>query len=48
MCIRDSATPGLMLGMWLGQRLFDQASEEGFRRVALTFLLVIGLATLLL
>ena len=41
-------TPGLMLGMWLGQRLFDQASEEGFRRVALTFLLVIGLATLFL
>jgi uncharacterized membrane protein YfcA len=42
------ATPGLMLGMWLGQRLFDQASEEGFRRVALTFLLVIGLTTLFL
>ena len=41
-------TPGLMLGMWLGQRLFDQASEEGFRRVALTFLLVIGLMTLFL
>ncbi|MGB0629245.1 MAG: sulfite exporter TauE/SafE family protein [Alphaproteobacteria bacterium] len=40
--------PPLMLGMWLGQHLFSKASEEGFRRVALLFLLAIGLATLFL
>ena len=37
--------PTLMLGMWLGQRLFRQASEEGFRRFALCFLMAIGIAT---
>lgn len=40
--------PPLMLGMWLGQHLFSKATEEGFRRVALLFLLAIGLATLFL
>lgn len=40
--------PPLMLGMWIGQRLFANASEEGFRRVALVFLLAIGIATLFL
>ncbi len=40
--------PTLMLGTWMGQRLFRHASEEGFRRFALVFLLVIGVATLLL
>ena len=40
--------PTLMLGTWLGQHLFASATEQGFRRVALTFLLAIGLATLFL
>ena len=40
--------PSLMIGMWIGQRLFATASEEGFRRVALIFLLAIGIATLFL
>jgi uncharacterized membrane protein YfcA len=40
--------PPLMLGMWLGQHLFSRSTEEGFRRVALLFLLAIGLATLFL
>ncbi len=39
--------PTLMAGMWIGQNLFKRASEEGFRRVALIFLLLIGFATLL-
>ena len=42
------AMPPLMLGMWLGQHLFSKATEEGFRRVALLFLMAIGLATLFL
>lgn len=37
--------PTLMLGMWLGQRLFRRASEQGFRRFALIFLVFIGIAT---
>lgn len=40
--------PTLMIGTYIGQRLFRGASEEGFRRFALGFLLVIGVATLLL
>ena len=40
--------PTLMLGMWLGQHLFSRATEEGFRRIALLFLLAIGLTTLFL
>jgi uncharacterized protein len=40
--------PPLMLGMWIGQRLFAKASEVAFRRVALVFLLAIGIATLFL
>lgn len=40
--------PPLMTGMWIGQRLFARASEDGFRRVALIFLLAIGIATLFL
>lgn len=40
--------PPLMVGMWIGQRQFANASEAGFRRVALTFLLAIGIATLFL
>ena len=39
-------TPTLMVGTWMGQRLFRRASEEGFRRVALIFLLAIGVTTL--
>lgn len=40
--------PPLMAGMWIGQRMFAKASEDGFRRVALVFLLAIGIATLFL
>ena len=40
--------PTLMTGMWLGQNLFAKASEAGFRRIALIFLMVIGIATLFL
>lgn len=40
--------PTLMTGMWIGQRMFTTASEAGFRRIALTFLMVIGIATLFL
>ncbi len=39
--------PTLMAGMWIGQNLFKHASEEGFRRIALLFLLLIGFATLI-
>lgn len=37
--------PTLMLGTFLGQRLFRRASEELFRKVALVFLIAIGVAT---
>ncbi len=40
--------PTLMAGMWIGQNLFAKASESGFRRIALSFLMVIGFATLFL
>lgn len=40
--------PPLTIGMWIGQRQFANASEEGFRRIALVFLLAIGIATLVL
>lgn len=40
--------PPLMTGMWIGQRMFARASEDGFRRVSLFFLLAIGIATLFL
>ena len=40
--------PTLMAGMWIGQNLFAKASESGFRRIALSYLMVIGFATLFL
>ncbi|MGZ0244698.1 MAG: sulfite exporter TauE/SafE family protein [Alphaproteobacteria bacterium] len=40
--------PTLMTGMWLGQNLFAKVSEAAFRRIALIFLMVIGIATLFL
>ena len=40
--------PTLMAGMWIDQNLFAKASESGFRRIALSFLMVIGFATLFL
>lgn len=40
--------PTLMTGMWIGQRMFAKSSEEGYRRFALIFLMVIGIATLFL
>lgn len=41
-------TPTLVFGMWVGERLFDKSSEQLFRRVALAFLLAVGIATLAL
>lgn len=38
--------PPLMLGMLGGQWLFGRASDEAFRRVALLFLLAVGVTTL--
>jgi hypothetical protein len=39
--------PPYMLGLWFGSRIFPLASEQVFRRVALSMLAVIGAATLL-
>jgi len=41
-------TPTLVLGTWIGERMFGRASEALFRRVALLFLLAIGVATAVL
>ncbi len=41
-------TPVLVLGAWIGSRLFGLANEKIFRRVALSVLLAIGLVTLAL
>ena len=38
--------PAQMAGVWLGARLFPLASETMFRRIALGFLLAVGLVTL--
>ncbi len=40
--------PTLMTGMWIGQRMFSKVSEKTFRRIALMFLMAIGIATLFL
>ena len=41
-------TPSMMIGLWAGEKIFRKSSEEIFRRVALSFLLIIGLTTLVL
>lgn len=41
-------TPPLMIGMWLGTNMFHRAGEETFRKVAMGFLLLIGIVTLFL
>jgi uncharacterized membrane protein YfcA len=41
-------TPTLVLGTWIGEQMFGRASEALFRRVALLFLLAIGVATAVL
>lgn len=41
-------TPTLAVGTLIGQALFNQASEQLFRRIALGFLMVIGVATFFL
>lgn len=38
--------PTISLGTWLGARMFGRASDELYRRIALAFLLLIGLSTL--
>lgn len=40
--------PTMVAGMWVGERMFNKASEAMFRRVALVFLLAIGIATLVI
>ncbi len=40
--------PAQMIGVWIGTRLFPKANETLYRRVALGFLLIIGLVTLVL
>ena len=40
--------PTIMLGTWIGEKLFGKASEDLYRRIALVFLLVIGLTTMFL
>ena len=40
-------TPGFMLTTWIGGRLFRQSSENLYRRVALVFLLGVGIFGLL-
>lgn len=41
-------TPFFLAAAWLGTRLFDRAGEALFRRVALVFLIAVGLVTLIL
>ena len=38
--------PTISLGTWIGERMFGRASDQLYRRIALAFLLVIGLSTL--
>ena len=38
--------PTLILGTWVGEKCFGKASDQLYRRIALAFLLAIGLSTL--
>lgn len=38
--------PTLILGTWVGEKCFGRASDRLYRRIALSFLLAIGLSTL--
>ncbi len=38
--------PTISLGTWLGEKMFGRASDHLYRRIALAFLLLIGLSTL--
>lgn len=38
--------PTISLGTWIGERMFGRASDQLYRRIALAFLLIIGLSTL--
>ena len=38
--------PTLVLGTWVGEKCFGKASDRLYRRIALAFLLAIGLSTL--
>lgn len=40
--------PAQMVGVWAGAKLFPKASETNYRRIALGFLLAIGLVTLVI
>jgi uncharacterized protein len=38
--------PTISLGTWIGEKMFGRASDELYRRIALAFLMIIGLSTL--
>lgn len=38
--------PTIVLGTWIGEKMFGRASDELYRRIALVFLLAIGVSTL--
>lgn len=38
--------PTLILGTWVGEKCFGKASDQLYRRIALAFLLAVGLSTL--
>ena len=38
--------PTIVLGTWIGEKFFGKASDQLYRRIALAFLLAIGLSTL--
>jgi hypothetical protein len=40
--------PAQMAGLWIGAKLFPKASEASYRRIALGFLLLIGIVTTVL
>ena len=38
--------PTIVLGTWFGEKMFGKASDRLYRRIALAFLLIIGVSTL--
>ena len=38
--------PAQIAGLWIGAKYFAMASEEGYRRISLSVLLAIGIATM--
>ena len=42
--VREGRGPALVVGGWLGFRLFHRVSDDGFRRVILLLFLISGLS----